>query len=152
MWIMDQHSRAAKRIRAMEMRCYRNILRISYKDHVTNKEVCAKIQQAIEPHERPDHGKGMQAEVVSSSSDLAKTILQSTVKEGRRQGRQKKCGKTISGNGQAWSSLSPRGQWKTKVNGENWLWNYLWCLNDPRGLGIGEGRWRNLPSSISRNA
>ena len=27
-------------IRAMEVRCYREILRISYKDHVTNKEVC----------------------------------------------------------------------------------------------------------------
>ena len=32
-----------RRIRAMEMRCYRKILHISYKDHVTNKEVCAKI-------------------------------------------------------------------------------------------------------------
>ena len=27
------------------------ILRISYKDHVTNEEVRAKIQQAIGPHE-----------------------------------------------------------------------------------------------------
>ena len=36
-----------RRIQAMEMRCYRKILRISYKDHVTNKEVCGKIQQAI---------------------------------------------------------------------------------------------------------
>ena len=35
----------------MEMRCYRKILRISYKDHVTNEEVHAKIQQAIGPHE-----------------------------------------------------------------------------------------------------
>ena len=35
----------------MEMRCYRKILRISYKDHVTNEEVPAKIQQAIVPHE-----------------------------------------------------------------------------------------------------
>ena len=35
----------------MEMRCYRKLLRISYKDYVTNKEVCAKIQQAIGPHE-----------------------------------------------------------------------------------------------------
>ena len=35
----------------MEMRCYRKILRISYEDHVTDKEVCAKIQQAIRPHE-----------------------------------------------------------------------------------------------------
>ena len=39
------------RIRAMEMRCYRKILRISYKDHVTNEDVYAKIQQAIGPHE-----------------------------------------------------------------------------------------------------
>ena len=35
----------------MEMRCYHNMLRISYKDHVTNEEVCAKIQQAIGPRE-----------------------------------------------------------------------------------------------------
>ena len=30
---------------------YRKILHISYKDHVTNEEVRAKIQQAIGPHE-----------------------------------------------------------------------------------------------------
>ena len=35
----------------MEMRCYRKILRISYKDYATNEEARAKIQQAIEPHE-----------------------------------------------------------------------------------------------------
>ena len=35
----------------MEMRWYRKILRISYKAHVTNEGVHAKIQQAIEPHE-----------------------------------------------------------------------------------------------------
>ena len=40
-----------RRIRAMEMMCYRKILRISYEDHVTNEEVRAKIQQAIGPHE-----------------------------------------------------------------------------------------------------
>ena len=38
-------------IQAMEMRCYRKILHISYKDHVTNEEVHAKIKQAIGPHE-----------------------------------------------------------------------------------------------------
>ena len=40
-----------RRIQAMEMRCYRKILPIPYKDHVTNQEVRAKIQQAIGPHE-----------------------------------------------------------------------------------------------------
>ena len=33
-----------RKIQAMEMRCYRKILRISYKYHVTNEEVRAKIQ------------------------------------------------------------------------------------------------------------
>ena len=40
-----------RRVRAMEMWCYRKELCISYKDHVTNEEVRAKIQQAIRPHE-----------------------------------------------------------------------------------------------------
>ena len=40
-----------RRIRALEMRCYRNMLCILYKDNVTNEEVCAKIQQAIGPHD-----------------------------------------------------------------------------------------------------
>ena len=35
----------------MKMRCYRKILHISYKDHVTNEEVGAKIQQVLGPHE-----------------------------------------------------------------------------------------------------
>ena len=33
----------------MEMRCYSKMLCISYKDHITNEEVRAKIQQAIGP-------------------------------------------------------------------------------------------------------
>ena len=45
-------------------------------------------------------------------------------------------GKTTSGNGQAWSLASPRGQWRTGKNGENWLQNHLWCPNDPCGQGI----------------
>ena len=78
----------------MEVRFYRKILHISYKDHVTNEEVRAKIQQAIGPHEdlltivkrRKLHLYGH----VSRSLRLAKTILQGTVKGGRRQGRQRK--------------------------------------------------------------
>ena len=33
-----------RRIQATEMRCYRKILRTSYKDRVTNEEVRAKVQ------------------------------------------------------------------------------------------------------------
>ena len=121
----------------MKMRCYRKILRISYKDHVTNEEVRAKIQQAIGPHKdfltivtrRTLQWYGH----VSRSSGLTKTILQGTVKGGRRQGKQ------ISrweDNIREWTGpdfASPRGQWRTGKNGENWLRNHLWCPNDPRG-------------------
>ena len=80
----------------MEMRCYRKILRISYKDHVTNEEVRARIQ-AFGPHEdllaivkkRRLQWYGH----VSRLSGLAKTILQDTVKGGRRQGRQEEVGR-----------------------------------------------------------
>ena len=40
-----------RRIQAMEMRCYRKILRTSYKDYITNEEVRTMFQQAIGPHE-----------------------------------------------------------------------------------------------------
>ena len=44
--------------------------------------------------------------------------------------------KTTSVNGQAWSSPSPRRQWKTAGKERNWLWNNLWWPNNPRGKGI----------------
>ena len=74
----------------MEMRCYRKILRILYKDHITNEEVHAKSQQAIGPHEDLPTIVKRRKLHVSRSSGLAKTILQGTVKGGRRQGRQRK--------------------------------------------------------------
>ena len=78
----------------MEMRCYRKIQHISYKDHVTNKDVCAKIQQAIGPHKDLlailKRGKLQWYGHVFRSLGLAKTILQGTVKGGRRKGRQRK--------------------------------------------------------------
>ena len=83
-----------RRIQAVEMRCYRKILHISYKDHVTNEEVRAKIQQAIGPHEDlltfVKRRKLQWYGHVFRSSGLSRTILQGTVKGGRGQGRQKK--------------------------------------------------------------
>ena len=82
-----------RRIRAMEMRCYRILLRISYKDYVINEEVRAKIQQAVGSNEdiltTVKRRKLQWCGHVSRSSGLAKTILLGTVKGGRRQGRQR---------------------------------------------------------------
>ena len=83
-----------RRVQALEMRCYRRLLKISYKGHVTNEEVCNRIQNAIGVHD------GLLTMVkkrklrwyghISRSSGTAKTILQGTVKGARRRGRQKK--------------------------------------------------------------
>ena len=40
-----------QRIQAMEMRCYRKMLSVWYKDRRANDEVHAKIQQAVGLHE-----------------------------------------------------------------------------------------------------
>ena len=77
----------------MEMKCYRKILRISYKDRVTNKEVRSKSHQVIGPHEGltiVKRRKLLWFGHVSCSLGLSKTILQGSVIEGSRQGRPKK--------------------------------------------------------------
>ena len=75
-----------RRIQAMEMRCYRKIQHIWYKDHVTNEEVRAKILQAVGPHAVlltiVKRCKLQWCGHISRSSGLAKTILQDS--ENRR--------------------------------------------------------------------
>ena len=76
------------------MRCYRRLLNISYKDHVTNEEVRRKIQAAIGEYDElltlVKKRKLRWFGHVSRSPGLAKTILQGTVKGKRKRGRQKK--------------------------------------------------------------
>ena len=104
----------------MKMRCYHKILHISYKDHVTNKEVHAKIQQAIGPHKDlltiVKRCKLQWYSRVSRSSGLAQTILQGTVKGGRRQGRQRK---RWEDNIREWTGLEFGKSQRTVENWEN---------------------------------
>ena len=103
------------------MRCYRKILHISYKDHVTNEEVCAKTQQAIGPHEDlltiVKRRKLQWYGHVSRSSGLAKTNLQGTVKGGRRQGRPRKRWKD---NIREWTGLEFTKSHRAVENREKW--------------------------------
>ena len=118
-WILT--AELQRRIQAVEMRCYRKILRISYKDHVTNEEVRAKIQQAIGPHEDlltiVKRCKLQWYGHVSRSLGLAKTILQGTVKGGRRQGRQRK---KWEDNIREWTGLEFGKSQRAVKNREKW--------------------------------
>ena len=125
-----------RRTQAVEMRCYRKILHISYKDHVTNEEARAKIQQAIGPHEdlltvvkrRELQWYGH----VSRSSGLGKTILRGTVEGGKRQGRQRKRWEDNIREETGLEFGKSQRAVENRTNGENWLQNHLWCPIDPR--------------------
>ena len=73
-----------KRIQALEIRYYRRLLNISYKDHVTIEEVRRKTQAAIGEYDEPlalvKKWKLRWFGHAPKSSGLAKTILQGTVK------------------------------------------------------------------------
>ena len=83
-----------RRIQALEMRCYRRLLNICYKDHVTNEEVRNGIQKANGVHD--DLLTMIKKRIlrwyghISRSPGMAKTILQGTMKGARKRGRQKK--------------------------------------------------------------
>ena len=102
------------------MRCYRKILHISYKDHVTNEEVRAKIQQAIGSHEDLTIVKRRKLQWyghVSRPSGLAKTILQGTVEGGRRHGGQRK---RWEDNIREWTGLDFGKSQRAVENWEKW--------------------------------
>ena len=116
------------------MRCYRRLLNISYKDHVTNEEVRRKIQAAIREYDKlltlVKKRKLRWFGHVSRSSGLAKTILQGTVKGKRKEADRRRGGKTISKSGQEWTLPALLGQLKTGQDGKGLLQIHLWCPDD----------------------
>ena len=120
----------------METRCYRKILRISYKDHVTNEEVRAKIQHAIGSHEDlPTIVKRRKLQWyghVSRSSGLAKAILQGTVKGEEDKADKEEMGRQHQEMDRPGVRQVPEGsgeQGKMEKTG----CKIMWCPNDPRG-------------------
>ena len=89
--------------------------------YVTNEKVRAKIQQAIGQHEDlltfVKRRKLQWYGHVSRSLGLSKTILQGTVKGGRRQGRQRK---RWEDNIREWTSLEFGKYQRAVENMEKW--------------------------------
>ena len=125
-----------RRFQALGMKCYRILLNISYKDHVTNEDVRNRIQNAIGVHDdllTMVKKRNLRWSChISRSSGMAKTILQGTVKGARRRRRQK----ISEGNIKEWTGMesgnSLREQ-KTGKGGKVLLQRHLWCPNDLRG-------------------
>ena len=81
----------------MDMRCFRKLFGISYRDHRTDEEVKARIGNAIGPYEdlliSVKRRKLKWYGHVTRSSGLAKITLQGTVQGGRQRGRRETMGR-----------------------------------------------------------
>ena len=120
-WIVGLMDRGMKDFEDVGFPTSPKILHISYKDHVTNEEVHAKIQHAIGPHvdllNIVKRRKLQWYGLVCRSLALAKTILQGTVKRGRRQGRQRKRWKDTF---REWTGLEFAKAQRAMENREEW--------------------------------
>ena len=110
-----------RRIKALEMRCFRKLLGITFRDHITNEEVKRRIQNEIGPYSDllsiVRRRKLMWYGHVTRSSGLAKTILQGTVPGGRKRGRQKK---RWDDNIREWTGLDLKDTLRKAENREEW--------------------------------
>ena len=114
---MDLNCRSREKKLAFEMRCYQRLFNISYKDHVSNKEVCRKIQGEYDKLlTLVKKWKLRWFGHVSKSSGLAKTILQGTVK-GKRRGRHKK---RLEDNIKEWTGMEFVSSTRAAENGTRW--------------------------------
>ncbi|CAH3178366.1 unnamed protein product [Porites evermanni] len=103
-----------------EMRCFRKLLGISYRDHITKDAVRNGIRQAVGPYDNMlttvKKHKLKWFGHVSRSAGLAKTILQGTVHGGRRRGRKKvRADASLSLPGKPESILVEEGRLRTGV-------------------------------------
>ena len=107
-----------RRIQALDMRCYRRLLNISYKDYVTNEEVRNRIQNAIGVHDDLlTMVKKRKLRWYGHISSMAKTILQGTVKGARRRGRQKK---RLEDNIKEWTGMGFGDSLRAAVDRKGW--------------------------------
>ena len=84
-----------KKLQATEMRCFRKLLGISYRDHITNDAVRDRIKQAIGPYDdiltTVKKRKLKWFWVCIKIIRICQDDFKGTVQGGRRRGRQKKC-------------------------------------------------------------
>ena len=131
LWIMDPHSRGPKKNthlgnEVLPQDTTHRIQRPCYQ----RGSPCQDPAANRTTRRPPDHRKETQTAVIW----LCLPFIRSGPNHlARHSERGKKTRQTISGNGHAWSLPSPRGQWRTGKSGGNWLWNHLWCPNDPGG-------------------
>ena len=113
-----------RRIQALEMRCFRKLLGISYRDHITNEEVKARIGNAIGLYEdlltTKKRRKLKWFGHVTRSSGLAKKSYREQFKEEDEEADRGNDGKTTSKSGLALNGTSCYKKLRTARSRKEW--------------------------------
>ena len=140
LWTMDPRRRPAKNTSHGNEVLLQDTTHLIQKPFYWWGSLCLHPAGSWTTWRSPDHDKERQSGMDMS---LVRWVWRKPSCKAQWKGEEDKAdrrrgGQTTSENGQAWSSLSPRGQWRTKKNGRNWLWSHLWCPTDPFQL---RDRW-----------
>ena len=118
-WTLNKY--IERRIQAFEMRCYRRILGITYKDRVTNIQVVEKVRAAAGPFVEllrvVKKRKLKWFGHVTRGTGLSKTILQGTVPGKRGRGRPRR---TWTDNIRDWTGLEGDALLRRAENRKEW--------------------------------
>ena len=119
-----------RRIQAMEMRCYRKILHISYKDHVTKRgSPCQDPAGNWTTRRSPDDCKETQTAVVWSCFPFIRSGQNHFARHSEREKKTRRTKEEVGRQHQAMDRPGvrqvPEGSGEQEKNGENWLQNHL---------------------------
>ena len=112
-----------RKIQTVEMRSFRRLLGISYREHITNEEVRSRIRQAIGPYkELFDHWSSCSGMgTLQDLRALPRHFSRALCKVGEEGADKENDGKITSVSGQAWDWATPWEKQRKERNGEDWL-------------------------------
>ena len=118
---MDHNSSIERRIQALEKRCFRKLLGILFRDHITDEEVKARIGNANGPYEDLLTSVKRPEVVWARVLDWPRLSDREQFKEGDEEADRGNDGKTTSKSGLALNGTSYYGKPRTVRSGGSWL-------------------------------
>ena len=139
LWIIDPYNRASKKNTSHGNEVLlQDTTYLIQKPHYQRGSSCQDPASNRTTRRPPDHRKETQTAVVGTRLPFIRSSQNHFARHNERVKKtmqtEEEVGRQYQGVDRPWVRQVPKGSGEqTGKNGENWLWNHLWCPNDPRG-------------------